>query len=103
MKKPFEVYINFIENELGIKLLCWQKAVLESIYDGYFPQISCVRVGKMVMERAAELLAEEIDRDEGLLPARLYGLDGYVIDIVTCDENWGENIIWEKENNNERK
>ena len=98
MKKPFKVYINFIENELGIKLLCWQKESLEAIYNGYRPYISCVRGGKVTMERAAALLAEEIDRDEGLLPARLYELDGYAIDIVTCDENWGENIIWEKEN-----
>ena len=97
-KKPFEDYLTFIENELGVKLLCWQKAVLEAIYNGYCPHISCVRGGKGVMGMAAELLAEEIDRDERLLPARLYELDGYAIDIVTCDENWGENIIWEKEN-----
>ena len=98
MKKPFEDYLTFIENELGVKLLCWQKTALEAIYNGYCPYISGVRGGKMVMERAAKLLKEEMEQDTGNLPPRLYELDGYTTTVVTCDENWGENIEYEKEN-----
>lgn len=98
MKKPFKTYIKFIESEFGIKLLHWQKVALEGIYNGYCPYISCVRGGKGILERAAELLKEEIDRDEGILPPHQCKLDGYSTTVMTCDENWGENIIWEKEN-----
>lgn len=98
MKKPFEEYLTFIENELGVQLLCWQKTVLQAIYDGKHPYISCVRSGKVIMDLAAKLLTEEINRDTGNLPKRLYELDGYAVNVVTCDENWGENVIWEREN-----
>ena len=92
MKKPFEAYITFIENELGVQLLCWQKVALEAIYNGHLPCISNIRNGKMVMYVAAQLLKEEMERDGESLPPRLYELDGYVINVVTCDEDWGENI-----------
>lgn len=98
MKKPFEAYLTFIENELGVKLLCWQKMALRAIYDGHCPYISGVRNGKVIMYRAAELLKEEINRDAGNLPPRLAELDGYTADVVTCDEGWRDNIEWEKEN-----
>ena len=91
MKKPFKTYIKFIENEFGIKLLHWQKMALEVIYNGYRPYISCVRGGKGIMERAAEVLKEEIDRDTGILPARLYELDGYTADVAIYDELVKEN------------
>lgn len=96
MKKPFEAYLTFIENELGVKLLCWQKMALYAIYDGHCPYISGVRGGKVIMERAADMLKEEMDRDAGILPPRLYELDGYSTTVVMCDENWRENIEWEK-------
>ena len=98
MKKPFETYLTFIENELGVKLLYWQEMVLRAIYDGKYPIVSCVRNGKTIIDKAAQRLKEEIDRDAGILPHRLYELDGYSTTVVTCDENWGENIEWEKEN-----
>lgn len=98
MKKPFEDYITFIENELGIKLLYWQEMVLRAIYDGKYPIVSCVRNGKTIIDKAAQLLKEEMARDTGNLPPRLYELDGYSVTVVMCDENWGENIEWEKEN-----
>lgn len=98
MKKPFEDYLAFIENELGIKLLCWQKTALEDIYKGYCPYISGVRCGKMIMERAAELLKEEMDRDTGILPPCLYELDGYTADATMRDEDWRKNTEWKKEN-----
>ena len=98
MKKPFETYLTFIENELGVKLLYWQEMVLRAIYDGKYPIVSCVRNGKTIIDKAAKLLKEEIDIDTNKLPPRIYELDGYSTTIVTCDENWGENIEWEKEN-----
>ena len=98
MKKPFETYLTFIENQLGVQLLYWQKMALHAIYNGHHPYISNVRHGKIIMCRAAQLLKEEMDQDVGILPPRLYELDGYAVNVVTCDENWGENIIWEKEN-----
>ena len=99
MKKPFEDYITFIENELGCKLLDWQKQILRNEYEGkhycyHFGRIS----GKYVLYRAAKLLKEEMDRDTGNLPPRLYELDGYTADVMTCDEGWRDNIEWEKEN-----
>ena len=90
MKKPFEDYLVFIENKLGIKLLCWQKMALRAIYDGYYPYISGVRCGKVIMKRAAEMLKEEMDRDNGILPW-LYKPDGYTTDIVIYDELEKEN------------
>lgn len=98
MKKPFEAYLTFIESELGVKLLCWQKMVLHAIYNGHYPCVSNVRGGKVIMELAAEMLKEEIDRDTGCRLPRLYELDSYSTTIVTRDENWGENIEWKKEN-----
>ncbi len=98
MKKSFETYLSFIENELGVQLLCWQKTALRAIYDGYYPHISNIRNGKVMMYQATKLLSEEMNRDVGILPPRLYEIDGYTVDVVTYDENWGENIEWEKEN-----
>lgn len=93
MKKPFETYLAFVEHELGCKLLDWQKVVLRNEYEGkhccyYSGRIS----GKYVLLRAVQLLKEEMDRDSSNLPPRLYELDGYSATVVTCDENWGENI-----------
>ena len=98
MKKPFEVYLTFIENELGVKLLAWQEMVLRAIYDGKYPIVSCVRNGKTIIDTAAQILKEEMDRDAGNLPPRLYEPDGYSADATMCDEGWRENIEWEKEN-----
>ena len=88
MKKPFDDYLTFIENELGVQLLCWQKMALRAVYDGHYPYISGGRGGKVIMERAEEMLKEEMDRDTGNLIPRLYELDGYSTTVVTCDENW---------------
>lgn len=92
MKKPFEDYFTFIEHELGTPLLDWQKTVLRNEYDGihycyHFGRIS----GKYVLHRAAEMLKEEMARDSGCLPARLYEPDGYTTDIVLYDELEKEN------------
>lgn len=96
MKKPFEDYLDFIENELGFKPLYWQEMVLRAIYDGKYHVVSCVRNGKTIIDKAAQLLKEEMDRDNGSLLPWTYKPDGYSTTVVTCDENWGENIEWEK-------
>jgi hypothetical protein len=97
MKRPFEHYLTFIEHELGCKFFDWQKIALRGIYDGKYPIVQGRLCGKFIAYRAAELLKEEMDRDAGNLPSRPYELDGYAINVVMCDENWGENIEWEKE------
>ena len=86
MKKPFEDYLAFIEKELGCKLLDWQKIVLREVYDGKYPIVQGRRCGKFIVYRAAEMLKEEMDRDAGNLPARLYELDGYSADVETYDD-----------------
>lgn len=91
MKKPFEHYLAFIEHELGCKLLAWQKTVLREIYDGKYPIVQGRLCGKLATYRAAQMLKEEIDRDNGCLPARLYELDGYATDTVIYDELEKEN------------
>ena len=99
MKKPFEAYLTLIESTLEVRLFDWQKEILRAIYDDkhlyWYPgRIS----GVTQFYRAVEILYEEINRDRGNLPSNLYELDGYTTTVATCDENWGENIIWEKEN-----
>lgn len=84
--KNFEEYINFIEYALDTPLLDWQKEALRGIYNGCCPYVYGVRNGKMMMYRAALILKEEMARDSGCLPARLYGLDGYTTDNVIYDE-----------------
>jgi hypothetical protein len=91
MKKPFEDYLTFIENQLGVELLYWHKMVLKAVYDGCHPYVYGVRNGKMIMEKEAKLLKEEMDRDIGNLPPHLYKLDGYTTDIVIYDELEKEN------------
>jgi hypothetical protein len=96
MKKPFENYLAFIEYELDCKLLGWQKTVLRAIYDGKYPIVQGRLCGKLAVYRAAEMLKEEMNRDNGILPW-LYKPDGYTTDIVVYDEGWAKNIEWEKE------
>ena len=91
MKKPLETYLALIENQLGVQLLCWQKMVLQAIYDGHHPYVSGIRSGKAIMCRAAKLLKDEINQDIGNLPSRLYELDGYTVDTVIYDELVKEN------------
>jgi hypothetical protein len=91
MKKLFETYISFIENECGYKLLHWQKTVLREIYDGKYPIVQGRLYGKFDVYRAAEMLEKEMARDSGCLPARLYELDGYTTDVVIYDELEKEN------------
>lgn len=99
MKKPFEHYVTIIENILEFKLFKWQKDVLLHIYNGDFCRICFARQqGVTLLDTAALILCEEMNRDAGNLPPRLYEPDGYSATVVTCDENWGENIEWAKEN-----
>ena len=98
MKKSFEDYLTFLENQLDVKFVDWQKMFLRGIYDNtpvcFYGLIS----GRTILYKAACALKEEMNRDAGNLPSRLYELDGYSADTVICDEHWRENIEWEKEN-----
>lgn len=99
MKKPFEHYITLIENVLEFKLFSWQKDVLLQIYSGNLGSICFGRQGGITMlTTAALIMCEEMDRDTGNLPPRLYELDGYTADVVTCDDDWKNIIEWVKEN-----
>ena len=90
-KRTFEQYLSFIENTLDVKLLDWQKTILRSIYNGERPIFTGFRSGKTVLYKSARMLKEEMDRDNGNLPPRLYELDGYSIDTVIYDEFFKEN------------
>ena len=86
-KKPFEHYLAFIENEFGCKLFDWQKTLLREIYDGKYPIVQGRLCGKFAAYRAAEMIKEEMDRDNGILPW-LYKPDDCTTDIVIYDEGW---------------
>lgn len=85
-KPTFEQYLNFIEGQLDIRLLDWQKTILREVYNGKHIMYTGMRNGKMVLYKAARILKEEMDRDNGYLPPRLYELDGYSIATVIYDE-----------------
>lgn len=63
MKKPFETYLAFIENELGCKLFDWQKKVLRAIYDEKYPIVQGRLSGKFVAYRTAQLLKEQMEKE----------------------------------------
>lgn len=97
MKKPFEDYLDFLENDLGYKFFEYQKALMRQVYEGkrvyYCANRYC---NTHWLYDAMRRLKEEMDRDNGILPW-FYKLDGYTTDIVVYDEGWGKNIEWEKE------
>ena len=94
-KKTFEDCLSFIENDLGYKLFDSQKALLRQVYEGKHLYYSVNRYyNTHWLYEAMRRLKEEMDRDNGCLPARLYELDGYATDTVIYDE-------LEKENDND--
>lgn len=99
MKKPFEDYLSFLENDLGYQFFDFQKALLREVYEGKRYYYCANRyTDTHWLYDVMRKLKEEMDRDnESLLPWT-YKLDGYSATVVTCDENWRENIEWEKEN-----
>lgn len=66
MKKSFEGCLAFIENELGCELFDWQKKVLRAIYDEKYPIVQGRLSGKFVAYRAAQLLKEQIEKENEL-------------------------------------
>ena len=99
MKKSFEDYLDFLERDLGYQFFDYQKALLRQVYEGKNLYYCGNRyVGTHWLYDTMRKLKEEMDRDEGNLPPWTYKLDGYSTTVVTCDENWGENIEWKKEN-----
>lgn len=98
MKKHFEDYLSFLENDLGYQFFDYQKTLLREIYEGkrYFyctNRYADTHWLYDVMRR----FKEEMDRGEGGLLPWMYKLDGYSTDIVVYDEDL-KNIEWEKEN-----
>lgn len=63
VKKSFEYCVAFIENELGCKLFDWQKIVLRAIYDGKCPIVQGRLSGKFVAYRTAQLLKEQMEKE----------------------------------------
>lgn len=85
--KPFETYLAIIEKSLGIPLCDWQKTVLRALYDGKCPVYATPgRGGKVVIFKAIEILTEEMARDRGELPSRLYELDTDTSDIIELEK-----------------
>ena len=66
MKKSFEDCLVFIENELGLKLFDYQKTMLRAIYDEEYPIVQGRLCGKFVAYRAAQLLKEEMEKENTL-------------------------------------
>ena len=98
MKKPFEDYLDFLENDLCYKFFDFQKALLREVYEGKRLYYCGNRyVDTHWLYDVMRKLKEERDRDNGLLPWT-YKTDGYSSAAIVYDENWGENIEWEKEN-----
>ena len=65
MKKPFEVYLALIENELGYTLFDWQKDTLRSFCDGAPVYCHCARgCGMMALDRAIIILCAAIEEDK---------------------------------------
>lgn len=59
MMDRFEEYLNLIENELGIKLLAWQKDVLQDMYENRPVYYRPARgIGMTTLEKAVLLLTE---------------------------------------------
>lgn len=90
-KKPFEEYLGFVETQMSIKLLDWQKAILRESYEKPKHYYCINRWSDMHWcYEALRLLSEEMDRDGGILPW-FYKLDGYTTDVVIYDELEKEN------------
>lgn len=92
MKKPFEEYLAFLENDLGYQFFEYQKALMRQVYEGkqvyYCGNRYC---NTHWLYDAMRKLKEEMARDNGCLPTRLYELDGYTADAVIYDELEKEN------------
>lgn len=57
--KTFENFLSFVERELGIYLLSWQKDVLQNIYENQPVYYRPARgMGMTTLEKAVLLLAE---------------------------------------------
>ena len=85
-KRAFEEYLNMIEFQIGIRLLDWQKTILQEVYDGKHIVYTGMHNGKTVLCEASRMLKEEMNRDAGNLPKHLYELDGYTAKRILLDE-----------------
>ena len=59
MKIPFEDYLSFIEDSLGIQLLSYQKEMLQKLYENkYYYFLPYKDYGKTILLTTAKLLEE---------------------------------------------
>lgn len=56
--KTFEVCLSFIENELGVQLLAWQKEALQHMYENKPYYFIPGRGGGLTMFNKAQILLE---------------------------------------------
>jgi hypothetical protein len=91
MKRPFEDYLGFIETQLSIELLGWQKTILRENYEKPKRYYCINRWSDMHWcYEALRLLSEETERDSGYTPC-FYKSDGYTTEVVIYDELEKEN------------
>jgi hypothetical protein len=97
MNRHFEDYLGFIETQMSVELLGWQRVILREHYEKPKRYYCINRWSDMHWcYEALRLLSEEMERDNGILPW-LYKPDGYTTDMVVYDEGWSENTEWKKE------
>ena len=93
MNKPFEDYLGFIETQMSVELLEWQKAILREHYEKPKHYYCSTRWSDMHWcYEALRLLSEEMERDNGYLPW-LYKPEGYTTEVVIYDELEKENKL----------
>ena len=91
MNRPFEEYLDFLENDLGYQFFDCQKALMRQVYEGKHYYYCCNRYSDTHwLYEAMRKFKEEMNRDSGILPW-LYKLDGYATDVVIYDELEKEN------------
>lgn len=94
----FEDYLDFLENDLGCKLFDYQKELLRKTYEDKRLYYCTNRYSDTHwLYNIMRKLKEEMNRDSGGWLPWTYKPDGYSTAVVMCDENWGEDIEWEKE------
>ena len=90
MKKPFEDYLDFLENDLGYQFFDYQKALMRKAYEGKHYYCGTRWGDSLWIYEGMCRLKEEMERDNGYLHW-LYKPDGYTTDVVIYDELTKEN------------
>lgn len=92
MKKPFEDYLDFLENDLGYKLFDYQKALLREVYEGKRLYYCGNRYADTHWLYDAMIrFKEEMNRDNEAYLPWFYKPDGYTTSVAIYDEIEKEN------------